>query len=133
MAHNHGKKAAVTTIKHAKNIAHHGLNHHDVSNTLIKGAVMSAGAQTGKTIMSKITKHPLLLVGIGIVAGYYAHKYRKEIMSSVTSVGDKGKDFVLQQKENLEDMVAGSRYFCESLFWASQPKQAFAKIATPRT
>ncbi|SMG63894.1 hypothetical protein BMETH_2001374496807, partial [methanotrophic bacterial endosymbiont of Bathymodiolus sp.] len=41
MAHNHGKKAAVTTIKHAKNIAHHGLNHHDVSNTLIKGAVMS--------------------------------------------------------------------------------------------
>jgi hypothetical protein len=26
---------------------------------------------------------------------------------------------------NVEDKVkAGSRYFCESLFWASQPKQA---------
>ncbi|GFO76767.1 hypothetical protein BPLS_P4757 [Bathymodiolus platifrons methanotrophic gill symbiont] len=23
-----------------------------------------------------------------------------------------------------EDFLAGSRYFCESLFWASQPKQA---------
>ncbi|GFO72389.1 hypothetical protein BJAS_P2592 [Bathymodiolus japonicus methanotrophic gill symbiont] len=109
MAHNHGKKAAVSTMKHAQHIAHHGLARHEVSNTLIKGAVMSAGAQTGKTIMSKITKHPLLLIGIGVVAGYYAHKYRKEIISSVTSVGDKGKDFVLQQKENLEDMVAESK------------------------
>lgn len=109
MAHNHGKKAAVSTMKHAHHIAHHGLAKHEVSNTLIKGAVMSAGAQTGKTIMSKITKHPLLLIGIGMVAGYYAHKYRKEIISSVTSVGDKGKDFVLQQKENLEDMVAESK------------------------
>ena len=26
--------------------------------------------------------------------------------------------------EMLETMRAGSRYFCESLFWASQPKQA---------
>ena len=109
MAHNHAKKAAATTMSHAKNIAHHGMNKHEISNTLMKGAVMTAGAQTGKTIMSKITKHPLLLVGIGMVAGYYVHKYRKEIISSVTSAGDKGKDFVLQQKENLEDIVAESK------------------------
>ena len=108
MAHDHSKHAA-TTIKHAKNLAHNGMDKHEVSTTLIKGAVMSAGAQTGKTIMSTITKHPLLLVGIGMVAGYYAHKYRKEIISSVTSVGDKGKDFVLQQKENLEDIVAETK------------------------
>ena len=108
MAHNHSKHAT-STIKHAKNIVHHGMDKHEVSTTLIKGAVMSAGAQTGKTIMSTITKHPLLLVGIGMVAGYYTHKYRKEIISSVTSVGDKGKDFVLQQKENLEDIVAETK------------------------
>ena len=108
MAHNHSKHAA-TTIKHAKNIAHKGLDGHEVSTTLMKGAIMSAGAQTGKTIMSTITKHPLLLVGIGMVAGYYTHKYRKEIISSVTSAGDKGKDFVLQQKENLEDIVAETK------------------------
>ena len=108
MAHNHSKHAA-TTVKHAKNLALHGMDKHEVSTTLMKGAVMSAGAQTGKTIMSKITKHPLLLIGIGMVAGYYVHKYRKDIISSVTSVGDKGKDFVLQQKENLEDIVAESK------------------------
>ncbi|MCF7969819.1 MAG: hypothetical protein K9L22_01465 [Methylococcaceae bacterium] len=59
--------------------------------------------------MSKIVKHPLLLVGIGMVAGYYAHKHRKDIIASVNSVTGKGKDFVLQQKENLEDLVAESK------------------------
>ncbi len=109
MTHNHTKHAGTTAMSHAKNMAHHGLNKHEVSTTLMKGAVMSAGAQTGKTIMSKITKHPLLLIGIGMVAGYYIHKHRNDIISSVTSIGDKGKDFVLQQKENLEDIVAESK------------------------
>ncbi|MBE0468487.1 MAG: hypothetical protein IBX55_03145 [Methyloprofundus sp.] len=59
--------------------------------------------------MSKIAKHPFLLVGIGMVAGYYAHKHRKDIIASVSSVTGKGKDFVLQQKENLEDLVAESK------------------------
>ena len=108
MAHNHSKHIA-TTAHHAKNLAHLGLDKHEVSSTLIKGAVMSAGAQTGKSIMSKIVKHPLLLVGIGMVAGYYAHKHRKDIIGSVNSATGKGKDFVLQQKENLEDLVAESK------------------------
>ncbi|MDF1583122.1 MAG: hypothetical protein P1P78_07410 [Methyloprofundus sp.] len=107
MAHHHSKQVA--TVQHAKNMAHLGVNKHEVSSTLIKGAVMSAGAQTGKSIMSKIAKHPLLLVGIGMVAGYYAHKHRKDIIASVSSVTGKGKDFVLQQKENLEDLVAESK------------------------
>jgi hypothetical protein len=37
-------------------------------------------------------------------------------------------DHGLNKRYNLpkirQDFVAGSRYFCESLFWASQPKQA---------
>jgi hypothetical protein len=85
------------------------ISKHEIPSTLIKGAVMSAGAQSGKSIMSKLTKHPLLILGIGIAAGYYAHKYRKEIISSVNSAGEKGKDFVLQQKENIEDMVAETK------------------------
>ena len=27
-------------------------------------------------------------------------------------------------RDDLDKAQAGSRYFCESLFWASQPKQA---------
>jgi len=94
--------------KRAKKIAH-TISQHEIPSTLIKGAVMSAGAQSGKTIMSKLTKHPLLILGIGIAAGYYAHKYRKEIISSVNTAGEKSKDFVLQQKENLEDIVAETK------------------------
>jgi hypothetical protein len=37
------------------------------------------------------------------------YKYRKEIVSSTTKVVDAGKDFVLQQKENLEDLVAETK------------------------
>jgi hypothetical protein len=56
--------------------------------------------------MSNIAKHPVLVFGLGIAAGYLVYKYRKEIIASTTKVVDAGKDFVLQQKENLEDIVA---------------------------
>ena len=39
----------------------------------------------------------------------FMYKYRKEIVSSTTKVVDAGKDFVLQQKENLEDLVAETK------------------------
>ena len=80
-----------------------------ISSHLVKGAAMSTGAHTGKIFMSRITKHPLLLIGIGMTAGYFAHKYRKEIIGSVTNITDKSKDFVQQQKENLEDIVAEAK------------------------
>ena len=56
--------------------------------------------------MSILAKHPILVFSAGLAAGYYAHKYRKEIIDSATRVTEKGKDFVLNQKENLEDLVA---------------------------
>lgn len=80
-----------------------------ISSHMMKGAAMSTGAKSGGFILRKISKHPLLLIGIGVAAGYLAHKYRKEIINAATSVTDKSKDFVLQQKENLEDIVAESK------------------------
>ena len=59
--------------------------------------------------MSNVAKHPVLVFGLGLAAGYLVYKYRKEIISSATSVVDAGKDFVLQQKENLEDLVAETK------------------------
>ncbi len=100
---------------HASHGAHAGhamMKTHDakkLTSHIAKGAAMSAGAQTGKKLMSNVKKHPLLLIGLGAVGGFFIHKYRKEIISSVSSVTSKGKDFVLQQKENLEDIVAETR------------------------
>lgn len=104
MQHSHGGHVVNSRRGVSKS---HGAK--DITSNLAKGAAMSAGAQTGKTIMSNLKKHPILLVGIGIVAGYCIHKYRKEIIESVSSVTDKGKDFVLHQKENLEDIVAEAK------------------------
>jgi hypothetical protein len=70
------------------------------------GAAAVANTQAGKGFMSILARHPLLVFGLGVAAGYYAHKYRKEIIDSATRASEKGKDFVLNQKENLEDLVA---------------------------
>ena len=105
----HGSHVATVGQAHNPGPTAKGSSTRTITSGLVKGAAMSAGAHTGKSLMNTITKHPLLLIGIGVIAGYCAHKYRKEIISSVSSVTDKGKDFVLQQKENLEDLVAESK------------------------
>lgn len=56
--------------------------------------------------MSTLTRHPIIVFGLGVAAGYYIHKYRKEIIDGATRMSEQGKDFVLHQKENLEDLVA---------------------------
>ncbi len=73
------------------------------------GSVATATVNTGGKLMKKITKHPVLVFGLGMVAGYMVYKYRKEIIASAGKTVDAGKDFVLNQKENLEDIVAESK------------------------
>jgi phosphoribulokinase len=70
------------------------------------GAMAAASTQTGTSFMSILAKHPLLVFSAGVAAGFLVHKYRKEIIQNVTRATEKGKDFVLQQRENLEDLVA---------------------------
>ncbi len=68
--------------------------------------VAASSHNTGKGIIHKLARHPLVMFGLGLTAGYLIHKYRKEIIASATHLGEQGKDFVLQQRENLEDLVA---------------------------
>jgi hypothetical protein len=79
------------------------------ANEIIKGSMTSATVHGGRRLMSNIAKHPVLVFGLGIAAGYMVYKYRKEIISSTTKVVDASKDFVLQQKENLEDIIAETK------------------------
>ncbi|MGD0959115.1 MAG: hypothetical protein ABSB19_04835 [Methylomonas sp.] len=59
--------------------------------------------------MNIAAKNPLLVFGLGMAAGYFIYKYRKEIIAKTTQTLDAGKDFILQQKENLEDIVAETK------------------------
>jgi len=59
--------------------------------------------------MSIFVKHPIVTFSLGIAAGYLIHKYRKEIIEAGCAATEKSKDFVLQQKENLADIIAETR------------------------
>jgi hypothetical protein len=85
------------------------MKHAKVANGIIKGSMTSATIHSGRRLMSNITKHPVLVFGLGVAAGYLVYKYRKEIISSTTKAVDAGKDFVLQQKETLEDIIAETK------------------------
>ena len=85
------------------------MKHAKVANEIIKGSMTSATIHSGRRLMSNVTKHPILVFGLGVAAGYLVYKYRKEIISSTTKVVDASKDFVLQQKESLEDIIAETK------------------------
>jgi methylthioribose-1-phosphate isomerase len=53
-----------------------------VAKTVATGAVATAGASAGKSVIRKVFTHPLVLFGLGVAAGYYLYKYRKSIISA---------------------------------------------------
>ena len=59
--------------------------------------------------MSILAKHPVITFGLGVAAGYFIHKYRKEIIEAANEATEKSKDFVLQQKESLADILAETK------------------------
>ena len=97
MAHNHDSHA------------HHSAHGPSMGKQVMAGTLATATVATGTKLAGAATKHPLLIFGLGMVAGYFVYKYRKEIISSAGKAYDSGKDFVLQQKENLEDLVAEAK------------------------
>ena len=44
--------------------------------------LIATGVHTGKVLLTKASKHPLLLFGIGLAIGIYIHKNRSEILSN---------------------------------------------------
>ena len=73
---------------------------------------------------------PLLVFAAGVTTGYLLHKYRREIIQAVTKAADMGRDFVLQQKESLDDLVAEAQEGNEAE--AKAQVEAGAPAAKPR-
>ena len=84
--------------------------HSSKGDLVVKGVATAVAAstiiQTGKGVMTTLAKHPIVMLSLGIAAGYLAHKYRKEIISITSKTAGQSKDFVLRQKENLKDLIA---------------------------
>jgi hypothetical protein len=77
------------------------------TSPVAKGAMMAAGGYVaGRSLLGgALLRNPLVLLAAGVVAGYYLHKHQDEIVLALSKASGMGKDFLLQQKENLADLV----------------------------
>lgn len=95
-----------------------------MSHPVAQGAMMAAtGFAAGRGLLGgTLLRNPLVLlaggVAAGIAAGFLLHKYEKEVVLALSKATGMGKDFVLQQRENLDDLVA-------------EAKETEAQAATP--
>ncbi|MEY2701217.1 MAG: hypothetical protein RIQ52_1972 [Pseudomonadota bacterium] len=103
MAHVHN---AVRHVNHGG----HAMTQHAVTAAKVVGmaAAGSATAHSGG-IMKTLTRNPLIVFAAGVAAGFFIHKYRKEIIASASSISDAGRDYMMHQKENLEDLLEEQR------------------------
>ncbi|MDP2823555.1 MAG: hypothetical protein Q8O52_12880 [Sulfuritalea sp.] len=86
-----------------------------MSHPVAQGAMIAAtGYTAGRALLGpSLLRNPLLLLagGIagGIAIGYLLHKHEKEIVLAVSRAIGMGKDFVMQQRENLDDLMAEAK------------------------
>lgn len=73
------------------------------------GGGYAAARALGGGAVGRLLRNPLVLLAAGAALGYLAYRYRKEIVAAVAKASDAGKDFLLQQKESLADLVAEAR------------------------
>ena len=70
------------------------------------GVVVTVIVETGKGAVTWLAKNPFFVLGAGIASGYFAHKYRKEIILSSNKVAEKSKDFVQRQKKGFSALLS---------------------------
>lgn len=125
MAHVHGAQMAETAVKAAAGTKKHmmmgemmesgasmamgNMMSHRGMTAAAAGAAAVAAPAVKHTLIGRLVRNPWVLFGAGLAVGYLVHKYRQEIIDSAVRAGEKGKDFVLQQRENLEDLVASGK------------------------
>lgn len=82
-----------------------------MSSPVAKGAVIAgAGYAAARGLAGRgLLSNPLLMLATGLVAGYLLHKYEKDIVIALTRASGMGKDFMLHQKERLEDILQEAR------------------------
>jgi hypothetical protein len=94
----------------------------DMGSHLATGGLLATGGYiAGRGLLGGLLRNPLVLLAAGVAAGYFAHKYRKEIILAVSRATGAGKDFWLQQKESLSDLLAEAEETQEQAAAGEQP------------
>lgn len=108
----------------AKNMPHMMGSAHPIA----KGAMVAAtGYAAGRSLLGgALLRNPLVMLAAGIAVGYYLHKHQDQIIQSLSKASGMGKDFLLQQKENLADLVEEAREKEGQQANAAKPEQPAA-------
>lgn len=78
-----------------------------VSHPMSTGAMMAAGGfAAGRGLLGGLARNPLVFLAAGVAAGFVLFKYQKEIVETAARLTGMGKDLVLHQQENLDDLIA---------------------------
>lgn len=104
------EKADIDSLSSTKPQKKSADGHSTKGELVVKGVATAVAAsaiiQTGQGVVKSLAKQPLVLFGLGIVAGFFTHKYRKEIIAITSKTAEQSKDFIVRQKEGLKDMLA---------------------------
>lgn len=115
-------------IHNAAAHANHGtraMAQHAVTAAKVVGIAAAGSATTHSGgIMKSLTRNPLLVFAAGVAAGFFIHKYRKEIIASATAISEAGRDYVMHQKENLEDLLEENREEADDAGGVEKGKQS---------
>ncbi|MDT4332523.1 hypothetical protein ACQE3E_18710 [Methylomonas sp. MED-D] len=76
---------------------------------VVMGIVISGISHASRSIAKAFVRRPLGLFVAGIASGYFAHKYRKELLTVSGRTAVESRNFILRQKENLGDLIAEIR------------------------
>jgi hypothetical protein len=101
--------SSASNTSELKKSAQNGMPNFDMFATgVATGVVVTTIVETGKGAVGILAKNPLVVLGAGIVAGYFAHKYRKAIILSSNKVAEQSKDFMSRQKKTFSELLAES-------------------------
>jgi hypothetical protein len=73
------------------------------TDAIIKIGAITVGTQLGTTVIHKLAKHPVFLFGLGMVAGIYINRHRKQILASTYYLAQQGKEFIIKADTEEEE------------------------------
>ncbi|MGR9087112.1 MAG: hypothetical protein ACU841_08570 [Gammaproteobacteria bacterium] len=72
-----------------------------VAKGVATGIVASTIIQTGRGIAGTLARNPLVMFGVGIAVGYFARKYRKEVISVTRYTAGQTRETASRGKKNI--------------------------------
>jgi len=67
---------------------------------LVTLGVLTAGTQLTAALILRLSKHPLILFGMGVTAGIYTYKNRKEILQEALHLTKQGKKLITRKSKS---------------------------------